>query len=74
MERINQGNSSIEKLSFEGSLSEEKERIEPLNLQPLVKLEEVILYNRITSLENIHTSSLDKSWSTSLQLSQNRQS
>ena len=51
---VNRGNSSIKKLSFDGSLEEEEERIGPLNLQPLVKLEELILYNRITSLENFN--------------------
>ena len=43
MEAIDQGNSSIEKLSLSGSLPSEDER--PLNLKPLVKLEVVSLWN-----------------------------
>ena len=49
MEEIDQGNSSIEKLVLHTSLPAEGERTGPLNLKPLVKLEEVHLWN------NFHT-------------------
>ena len=55
MEAIDQGNSSIERLSLVSSLPSEVERTEPLNLKPLVNIEEVdLFYNNLTQQELVN--------------------
>ena len=55
MEAIDQGNSSIERLSLVSSLPSEVERTEPLNLKPLVNIEEVdLFYNLLTRQELVN--------------------
>ena len=45
MEQIDQGDSRLKRLGLRGLLQTEGERTQPLNLKPLVKLEEVELSN-----------------------------
>ena len=53
MEAIDQGNSSIEKLTLLSSLPSEDERTEPLNLKPLAKLKEVNLWNNFLTKQEL---------------------
>ena len=50
MEQIDQGDSRLKRLSLLGLLQTEGERTQPLNLKPLVKLEEVELSPTSSSL------------------------